>query len=292
MEHILEKIQTEHLTPITFTAIMARQIYEGVKIETRRVCAVQPPPGLAGYNLSPVTYRDRYYYYRARHAGSPPADTDPYPARYPAKEADSYPLQYPCINANCEKLGYWIREPYAFDDDGTLLYLADHLDSPLKEALRWIPAFLMRAEYSRAIIQGESCKVEPVSFISIKEAQWEGANPYLHSWLLAKGETGVMRDEKDLFRVLWNRLNAHWRKVPTKRLPFPAEFAIEPFPKDMFYDEHTTLIAYPFYPGDEPKTPSTKQITRIISIANPYVECLHFRLNHFDKITGKGKKIV
>lgn len=99
----------------------------------------------------------------------------------------------------------WVRETFAYAQDGTVVYRASMVGSPwdaiTRRAITWHPSIHMPRAICRIILGITDVRVERVQDIHEEDAIAEGIDPRKLSYL--SGERAVTK-----FSVLWNSLYA------------------------------------------------------------------------------------
>ena len=177
--------------PILFNGEMVRAILAGQKTHTRRPINPQPAFGC------------HYEINGAHNAALHLSDADG-TLRYvpPTGQSKDHMLHCPYGQPG-DRL--WVRETFAYAQDGTVVYRASMVGSPwdaiTRRAITWHPSIHMPRWASRITLEITDVYVELVQDIHEEDSIAEGIDPRKLSYL--SGERAVTK-----FSVLWNSIYA------------------------------------------------------------------------------------
>ena len=177
--------------PMLFSGDMVRAILIGQKTQTRRPINPQPAFGC------------HYEINGAHNAALHLSDADG-TRRYvpPTGQSKDHMLHCPYGQPG-DRL--WVRETFAYAQDGTVVYRASMVGSPwdaiTRRAITWHPSIHMPRWASRITLEITDVYVELVQDIHEEDSIAEGIDPRKLSYL--SGERAVTK-----FSVLWNSIYA------------------------------------------------------------------------------------
>lgn len=200
--------------PILFSGPMIRALLDGRKTQTRRVLKPQPPKDEYGDDY--ITRLNGPEWYE-------PVVVDKYGDEVPGKpiwgvhdELGEWGAPVPYMPGDL----LWVRE--AWSDEllapGEVYYYATALEDGLLAdevaEIRWRPSIHMPRWASRITLEVTAVRVQRLQEISQEDARAEGvATEEWDDWRenvtsIAMPEGSYIENERDLFRDLWDSLNA------------------------------------------------------------------------------------
>lgn len=192
--------------PILFSAPMVRSILDGRKVQTRRVCKVQPPS--TEYELATCvsTTGDK------RNQGK-----QHWILRDGVNVLDSSQPYFSCPYGKTGEL-LWVKETWLPRCNGTAaLYRADYCETEMagiagmySDNGRWRPSIFMPRWASRITLEITGVRVERLNEISEADAISEGLD-HVPDGAAAFGVKGLAtswrNDPREAFRALWQSIN-------------------------------------------------------------------------------------
>src|SRR5690606_31938391 len=207
-------IERTSVKPILFSGPMVRALLDGRKTQTRRVLKPQPPKDELGYEVIGTVRGPEWY-----HPAVVGKDGELEPGKQVWGVYDDYGewgARVPYMPGDL----LWVRERWSDEllAPGEVYYYATALEDGLRAdevaEIRWKPSIHMPRWASRLTLEVTAVKVERLQEISQEDARAEGvATEEWDDWRenvtsIAMPEGSYIENERDLFRDLWDSLNA------------------------------------------------------------------------------------
>ena len=202
-----------NVKPILFSGPMVQALLDGRKTQTRRVLKPQPPKDELGFEVGTVRGPEWYH----------PAVVGKDGELEPGKQVwgvyddwGEWGARVPYMPGDL----LWVRERWSDEylAPGEVYYYATALDDGLLAdevaEIRWRPSIHMPRWASRVTLEVTAVRVQRLQEISIEEARAEGvATEEWDYWRenvtsIAMPEGSYIENERDLFRDLWDNINA------------------------------------------------------------------------------------